>query len=98
VRARLAIFFTTALVVIFGAVACGGGEQEEVKGQQDKAKVEEEVKKGDVEPVERTKTQDTTGQQSAPVAKYEDMPEDVKAKLPEEAKQDLKQDLPQKGQ
>ncbi len=41
---------------------------------------------------------DMTPQVSGPVQKYEDLPEEVKAKLSEKAKQELKQDLPEKGQ
>jgi hypothetical protein len=100
------MFFAAAFVVIFGAVACGGGE-EEAKDQKEQAEeqakeqveeAKEEVEKAKGAPTEGTEKQDTTPQVAGPVTKYEDLPEDVKAKLPEKEKQELQQELPEKAQ
>ncbi len=105
-RTRPAIFFAIALVIIFGAVTCGGEEEkakEQAKEAKEQAKEQAEEQKEQVEeakgePAEGIEKQDTTPRVSGPVTAFEDLPEEVKAKLPEEEQQELKQELQEKAQ
>src|SRR5215213_8249598 len=98
-RIRFAILFATAFVfIVFGAAAGGGGEEksqpqkEEVKEEEIK---EEKVKEQTKAPEEEQKKEEEGAPEvKGPVKGFEDLPEEVKAKLPEEAKQEIKQGPP----
>ncbi len=103
-RNKIATLFAIAFVLASAPVACGGGE-EEAKQQAEEAKEQaKEQAKEAKEQVQEAKGEKEKGdikqdepQVGGPVTKYEDLPEEVKAKLPEQAKQELKQELPEKA-
>jgi hypothetical protein len=80
-RRRLAAFFATVLVsFVFGAVACGGEE-----GKKEQNKQEEETTEAQQVKEETTVVAKETG------PSYEELPEEVRVKLSEEVKQQIKE-------
>ncbi len=81
-RIRSVIFFATVFIVIFGVVACGGQESQPTQVEETKEEA----------PAQQTEEKVVTEKKSVvsePVTKYEDLPEELKAKLPEELKQKM---------
>jgi len=87
---RVALSFATAFVFTAVTVACGGQEtQKEVTKEKEVTTVVQQ-------PVEPKKEEPKKGgKEGGAVQKYEDLPQEVKEKLPEEAKQEIKQKLPE---
>ena len=80
---RFATFLAATSVVIFASVACGGEESQPTQ-------VEEEPKEETSgQQIEEKVVEEKTSVVAGPVTSYEELPEEVKAKLPEEAKQEL---------
>jgi hypothetical protein len=82
-KRRLALFFAVVLVSMFSAVACGGDEGKEEQTAQEDTKEEATE--------EQQVTEETTvvAQEAGP--SYEELPEEVKVKLSEEIKQQIKE-------
>ena len=79
---RLATFLAAASVVIFASVACGGEESQPTQ-------IEETEEETSGQQIEEKVVEEKTSVVAGPVTSYEELPEEVKAKLPEEAKQEL---------
>ncbi len=79
-KRRLALFFAVVFVSMFGAVACGGNE-----GKEEQTAQEEET----TEAQQVTEETTVVAQESGP--SYEELPEEVKVKLSEEIKQQIKE-------
>jgi len=103
---KIAVIFAIAFVLVAAPLACGGEDEqqqvEEAKEQVEEAKeqAKEQVQEAK-EQVQEAKGEKAKGdikqdqpQVSGAVKNYEDLPEEVKAKLPEEAKQEIQQKLP----
>jgi len=75
-----------ASVVIFASVACGGEESQPTQ-------IEETEEETSGQQIEEKVVAEKTSVVAGPVTSYEELPEEVKAKLPEEAKQELIQKL-----
>jgi len=71
-----------ASVVIFASVACGGEESQPTQ-------IEETEEETSGQQIEEKVVEEKTSVVAGPVTSYEELPEEVKAKLPEEAKQEL---------
>ena len=97
---RVALSFATAFVFTAVTVACGGQEtQKEVTKEKEVTTVVQqpvELKKEEPKKEEPKKEEPKEGGKAGePAQKYEDLPQEVKEKLPEEAKQEIKQKLPE---
>ncbi len=79
-KRRLALFFAVVFVSMFGAVACGGDE-----GKEEQTAQEEET----TEAQQVTEETTVVAQEAGP--SYEELPEEVKVKLSEEIKQQIKE-------
>ena len=96
---KIAVIFAIAFVLVAAPLACGGEDEqqqvEEAKEQVEEAKeqAKEQVQEAKGEKAKGDIKQDQP-QVSGAVKNYEDLPEEVKAKLPEEAKQEIQQKLP----
>ena len=76
-RRRLAVFFAAAFVSVFGAVACGGGAQEDVQKQG-----EEQAKEGQ---------QQVEGQLREATQQIEQQAQEAKQKIGQETQEVQKQ-------
>jgi len=83
---RFATFLAATSVVIFASVACGGEESQPTQ-------IEETEEETSGQQIEEKVVEEKTSVVAGPVTSYEELPEEVKAKLPEEAKQELIQKL-----
>jgi hypothetical protein len=92
---KIAVIFAIAFVLVAAPVACGG-EDEKQQVEEAKEQVKEQVQEAKEQAQEakeqaqeaKEQVQEAKGEK-AKVAKYEDLPEEVKAKMPEEAKQKI---------
>jgi len=94
-RSKIAVIFAIAFVLVAAPLACGGeDEQQQVEEAKEQAKEQaQEAKEQAQEAKEQAQeakeqVQEAKGEK-AKVAKFEDLPEEVKAKMPEEVKQKI---------
>ena len=91
---KIAVVFALAFLLVAAPLACGGGEDEKQQVEEAKEQVNEQVQEAKEQAQEakaqaqeaKEQAQEAKGDK-AKVAKYEELPEEVKAKMPEEAKQ-----------
>ena len=79
---KIAVVFALAFLLVAAPAACGGGEDEKQQVEEAKEQVTEQVQEA------KEQAQEAKGEK-AKVAKYEDLPEEIKAKMTEEAKQKI---------
>ena len=92
---RVALSFATAFVFTAVTVACGGQEtQKEVTKEKEVTTVVQQPVEPKKEEPKKEEPKEG-GKAGEPAQKYEDLPQEVKEKLPEEAKQEIKQKLPE---
>jgi hypothetical protein len=79
---KIAVIFAIAFVLVAAPLACGGGEAEKQQVEEAKEQATEQAQEA------KEQAQEAKGDKTT-VAKYEDLPEEVKAKMTEEAKQKI---------
>ena len=85
---KIAVIFAIAFVLVAAPLACGG-EDEKQQVEEAKEQVNEQVQEAKEQAQEAKEQAQEAKGEKAKVAKYEDLPEEVKAKMPEEAKQKI---------
>ena len=87
-RSKIAVIFAIAFVLVAAPLACGGeDEQQQVEEAKEQAKEQAQEAKEQAQEA-KEQVQEAKGEK-AKVAKFEDLPEEVKAKMPEEVKQKI---------
>ena len=85
---KIAVIFAIAFVLVAAPLACGGeDEQQQVEEAKEQAKEQAQEAKEQAQEA-KEQVQEAKGEK-AKVAKFEDLPEEVKAKMPEEVKQKI---------
>jgi penicillin-binding protein 1B len=93
---KIAVIFAIAFVLVAAPLACGGGEAEKQQVEEAKEQATEQAQEAKEQAQEakeqaqeaKEQAQEAKGDKTT-VAKYEDLPEEVKAKMTEEAKQKI---------